>query len=36
MANRVDFSTETVGKMLKAAAKAAHHFNKRHKPKNRR
>ena len=35
MANRVDFSTETVGKMLKAAAKAAHKNINAHTPMNR-
>ena len=35
MANRVDFSTETVGKMLKAAAKAAHKNINEHTPLNR-
>ena len=35
MANRVDFSTETVGKMLKAAAKAAHKNINEHTPMNR-
>jgi len=35
MANRVDFSTETVGKMLKAAAKAAHKNINAHTPLNR-
>ena len=35
MANRIDFSTETVGKMLKAAAKAAHKNINDHTPLNR-
>jgi hypothetical protein len=35
MANRVDFSTETVGKMLNAAAKAAHKNINEHTPLNR-
>ena len=35
MANRVDFSTETVGKMLKSAAKAAHKNINEYTPMNR-
>ena len=35
MANRVDFSTETVAKMLKSAAKAAHKNINEHTPMNR-